>query len=657
MSNRTALEVGAELLAEDATNGDVPPPDPANMPRAAGLALIYTGPNEEGTHGQRALFVRHAERDIWEFPGGGIEPGETAEAAAVREVTEEIGATPSGRISLMLRDSMTGVDYSTFIAHADEMITPRLSDELTDWQWAPITAPPEPLHAGVRMALARLNMNELDVARAIVNGSLSSPQQFENLWLYALRITGTGISFRPELDEYVWRDPSIYLNAEFLARCNGLTVIWKHPPGDALDQSEFEDRVLGSIMLPYLVQDEVWGIAKIYDQDAAQMMLDKKLSTSSAVVWRDPGANETRRVDSGRTLLIEGEPSLLDHLAICELGVWDKGGEPTGVAKGEPRMAEEKAPADEKAEPSVSEQLKTIGDAVSRMCDRMDAFEAKHAKKDDDKDKDAKKDDAEEEDEDKKSAADASKKDGDLKQWAEEEEKEPEHKKDAKRKDDDDDRRGRHAAEEGERGGEKGKPAEMADDDKKGKHDRKDDDDRRGKHDDDKRGKHDDDDRGRHARKDAATESRLAALERQARRPGPTDEELNLLAASQHEWDQVAQAHGERTSRPMAGETADSYGRRLASRYKKHSSQWAKVDLSTLPAEVLNIALPAIRADAVSAAYRSDGGAAGVLREIQKPDRTGRIISEFVGPVSATLAPFRMPVSRVKRINTQPGQY
>lgn len=326
------FEVEAE--EDEGTGGRA---DAVDMPRGAGLLIIH---HIRQLGGQRVLFVRHGERGTWEFPGGTIEPGETAEEAATREVREEIGVTPYGKVSLLMRDRLGGVDYTTFIANASAMIAPKLSDELTDWQWADPHHPPDPLHPGVRLALDRLKMNELDLARAIASGQYSSPQVYENIWLFAIRITGTGVSYRPELKEYVWREPGVYLNSNFLDRCNGLSVIWKHPPTEALDTEQYRERVIGAIMLAYIHGDEVWGIAKIHDQDAAQLMLDLDLSTSPAVLFRDAGTNELRKIDGGKRLLIEGDPSLLDHVAICQLGVWDKGGQPTGIAKGEPELAE-----------------------------------------------------------------------------------------------------------------------------------------------------------------------------------------------------------------------------------------------------------------------------------------------------------------------------
>jgi len=212
-------------------------------------------------------------------------------------------------------------------------------------------------------------MDELDIARAIAEGRLSSPQQYENLWLFALRVTGTGASYRPELNEHVWRDPGLYLNPDFLARCNGLPVIWQHPPDDVLNQQEFENRIIGALMLPYIVEDEVWAVARIYDQGAAQLMLDYPLSTSPDVMFRDPEVNESRKLEGGKTLLIEGKPSLLDHLAICSLGVWDKSGEPTGIAKGEPIMANAELLPDVRVD--QIDRLSSIYVALSDMLDRL----------------------------------------------------------------------------------------------------------------------------------------------------------------------------------------------------------------------------------------------------------------------------------------------
>jgi hypothetical protein len=258
------------------------------------------------------------------------------------------------------------------------------------------------LHPGVHVALARGRMDEAQTARAMAAGELTSPQHYGNSWLFNLRITGTGGSYRAAHDEYVWRDKSLYLNQGFLDRCNGLPVILEHPNKEMLNTEEYRKRNIGSITYPYIKGDEVWGIARILDEQAAHLMERLDLSTSPAVVFLPRSGNERIDAGDGKHLLIEGKPDLLDHLAICWEGVWDKGGPPAGV---EVTSVNRRTDMDEKEKEAAEEKrrLETEEDRVRRdadnakvdkllsMCDsiiqRMDAIESRSDLDEEDREK------------------------------------------------------------------------------------------------------------------------------------------------------------------------------------------------------------------------------------------------------------------------------
>lgn len=225
-----------------------------------------------------------------------------------------------------------------------------------------------------------MNLTEFEAAQRIRDGTLPSPVQFSNMWLVNLRITGTGTAYRSGLKEFVWRDPLIYLNDEFLLRCNGLPVLWDHAEEAPMSEAEFKKRSVGSVMLPYIRGDEVWAVVRIYVRDVVEMIVKEKTSTSPSVIFGgESGCLEQKEGDTN--FYIEGVPFLLDHIAVVtkdhgSLGVWDKDGIPEGVEvtnKGEIEM--EKEELQTLLQKAVSDALGGVGQQFQTIAARMDSLE------------------------------------------------------------------------------------------------------------------------------------------------------------------------------------------------------------------------------------------------------------------------------------------
>lgn len=276
--------------------------------------------------GKYVFLIQRSDDGTWCQPGGTLEPGELAIDAARREVLEEVGYQYDGPLT---PHSVYG-DYLTFRAEVPERFEAKLNDESLAAGWFHIDDLPKPLHQPFAEMLAQQALNETEVAALIADGTLSSPQFFINMWMFAIRVTGTGVTWRSADQQMAFRNPDDYLTPEFLQRVAGVPLIWLHPEKNKLDSDEFAKRVIGTLTNSWVADNgEVWAIARVYDAEAAEIMATRQLSTSPTVTYSEM-QDSIIKID-GQPLLVEGSPVLLDHVAICEQGVWDKLLAPTGV--------------------------------------------------------------------------------------------------------------------------------------------------------------------------------------------------------------------------------------------------------------------------------------------------------------------------------------
>ncbi|HBT6278863.1 TPA: NUDIX hydrolase [Klebsiella quasipneumoniae] len=275
--------------------------------------------------GKFVFLIQRSDDGTWCQPGGTIESGELAIDAARREVLEETGYQYDGPLT---PHSVHG-DYLTYRADVPEQFEAKINDESLAAGWFHIDDLPKPLHQPFAEMLAQQALNETDVAALIADGTLSSPQYFYNMWMFAIRVTGTGVTWRSADQEMTFRNPDDYLTPEFLQRVAGVPLIWLHPEKRTLDSDEFSKRVIGTLTNAWVAdKGEVWAVARVYDAEAAEIMATRQLSTSPTVKFSEVAQSI---IVDGQPLLVEPSPELLDHVAICEQGVWDKLLAPTGV--------------------------------------------------------------------------------------------------------------------------------------------------------------------------------------------------------------------------------------------------------------------------------------------------------------------------------------
>ena len=122
-------------------------------PELRGVSVILRDP--EG----RVLFVRHAYGPPnWSLPGGGIARGEAPEAAARREMAEELGLT-LGTISELgtIRETISGAPHTAylFLAEIGEAPMPD-GREIVEVRFARPENPPKPVSGLAEARIAYL---------------------------------------------------------------------------------------------------------------------------------------------------------------------------------------------------------------------------------------------------------------------------------------------------------------------------------------------------------------------------------------------------------------------------------------------------------------------------------------------------------------------
>ena len=119
------------------------PPDLIDFIAVVGVALV-----RDGAHGVELLAARRIEPPAlaggWEIPGGKVEPGETNEDAAHREIDEELGV--AGHLERRVDGPVNGAwplgerhRMVVFVGRVVGDVEPRALDQHDALEWVPVS--------------------------------------------------------------------------------------------------------------------------------------------------------------------------------------------------------------------------------------------------------------------------------------------------------------------------------------------------------------------------------------------------------------------------------------------------------------------------------------------------------------------------------------
>jgi len=113
----------------------------------------------------KVLLIKHSYIPGWHFPGGGVDPGETIEEAAIREVREETGYDVVGSPDFFahyLNTIPPGRDYIAVYTcrHFVKAEAFAANREIIDMNWFALDALPEDISLATRQRLREMTQGD-----------------------------------------------------------------------------------------------------------------------------------------------------------------------------------------------------------------------------------------------------------------------------------------------------------------------------------------------------------------------------------------------------------------------------------------------------------------------------------------------------------------
>ena len=112
--------------------------------------------------GDRVLLLRHTYMPGWHFPGGGVEPGETAAEGAFREGMEETGLAAQAPLTLLgfylKQNEATNRDYvAVYVSRSHRREREfKPGGEIAEMGWFPMASLPAEVDPGTARRIAEI---------------------------------------------------------------------------------------------------------------------------------------------------------------------------------------------------------------------------------------------------------------------------------------------------------------------------------------------------------------------------------------------------------------------------------------------------------------------------------------------------------------------